>query len=74
MTSSSPFTASATLFTSEAKHALLAIESSEDRVETILFLLQTAINDRPSPSVIRCSDVRSAQLMVELRIHMLEGI
>jgi hypothetical protein len=59
------------LFTLRAKNAILSIGNSEDRVETILFLLQTAIADS---AIIRCADVRSAHLMVEMRLHLLEGI
>ena len=59
------------LFTLRAKNAILSIGNSEDRVETILFLLQTAIADS---AIIRYADVRSAHLMVEMRLHLLEGI
>ncbi len=59
-------------FSVRAKHALRAMESKEERIETILFLLQTA-GDEPSEAVIRCADVRAAQLMVELRVHLLDG-
>ena len=58
-------------FTPRAKHAILSIDNSDDRVETILFLLQTAVADS---CIIRCADVRSAYLMVEMRVHLLEGI
>ena len=58
-------------FTSQAKHALLSIADAEDRVETILFLLQTAADDC---APIRCADVRGAFLMVESRLHLLAGI
>jgi hypothetical protein len=64
------------IFTPRAKHALLSMESSEDRVETILFLLQTAIEDEGNNGVlplIRCSDVRTAHLMMEMRLHLLDG-
>ena len=57
-------------FTPQAKHALLSIENGDDRIETVLFLLQTAVYDC-TPSVIHCVDVRSAQLMVEMRLHLL---
>lgn len=60
-------------FTDEAKRALLKIQTNEERVEVVLFLLQTAIADSPpfSSSAILGEDVRSAQLMMELRMHLL---
>jgi hypothetical protein len=53
-----------------AKCALGAMESKEQRVETILFLLQTAAEDR---ALIGYADVRAAQLMLELRVHLMVG-
>lgn len=44
------------------------MKSKEDRVETILFLLQTT---QEADSVIKYADIRAAQLMVGLRIHLL---
>lgn len=44
------------------------MNSREDRIETILFLLQTAVEDC---ALIRYADVRAAQLMVGLKIHLL---
>jgi hypothetical protein len=58
-------------FTPNAKHALLSIADVEDRVDTILFLLQTAVEDRV---LIHCADVRCALLMVESRLHLLDGV
>ena len=55
-------------FSFRAKNALRAMKSKEDRIETILFLLQTAVEDC---TPIRYADVRAAQLMVGLRIHLL---
>ena len=60
-------------FTFQAKRALLSIQNGEERVETILFILQTAISDCV-PAIIHSSDVRTAQLMVDLRLHLLDGI
>jgi hypothetical protein len=58
-------------FTPGARRALLSIEDDADRVETMLFLLQTTV-DRDAP--IHCTDVRSARLMVEMRLRLLEGV
>jgi hypothetical protein len=58
-------------FTPQAKHALLSIADDEDRIDTILFLLQTTVDDC---APIHCADVRSALLMVETRLHLLDGI
>ncbi len=55
-------------FTAQAKRELLSIENDEDRVETILFLLQTADESAP---IIHRSDVRSAQLLVEMGMHLM---
>ena len=55
-------------FSFRAKNALRAMKSKEDRVETILFLLQTT---QEADSVIKYADIRAAQLMVGLRIHLL---
>ena len=60
-------------FTPQAKHAILSIESGEDRVETILFILQTAMDDC-SMDVIQGSDIITAQLMVDMKLHLLDGI
>lgn len=70
---STRMTSASLQFTTPAKQAILSIESSEERVETILFLLQTAIEDC-APPIIRCADVRTAQLMIEMRLHLLDGI
>ena len=58
------------IFTHTAKKALLAIEVNEERVDTILFLLQTAIYEEDP--IIRYQDVRSAQLMLELGVHLFD--
>jgi hypothetical protein len=59
-------------FTELAKTAILSIDSGEERVETILLLLQTASDEHSH--IICIADVRSAHLMVEMRMHLLEGV
>lgn len=44
------------------------METRDERVETILFLLQTSPADDASAKI-RYADVRAAQLMLELRVH-----
>jgi hypothetical protein len=61
------------VFTNKAKSALLEMDSGEDRVETILFLLQTLVaadGDDMSTVYVSSADVREAQLMVEMRMHL----
>ena len=66
------------VFTNKAKSALLKMDSGEDRVETILFLLQTSVaadgDDDASTVYVSSADVRAAQLMVEMRMHLLGGV
>ena len=59
-------------FTDLAKTAILSIDSGEERVETILLLLQTASDD--NSQILCIADVRSAHMMVEMRMHLLEGV
>ena len=56
------------LFSEKAKEALRAIDSHEDRTEIILLLLQISSCNDHIP--ICGADVRAAQLMVELRVHL----
>jgi hypothetical protein len=62
-------------FSYRAKNALRAMESRDERIETILFLLQTSTASSSSDAAggdanrIRYADVRAAQLMLELKVH-----
>ena len=64
------------VFTNRAKTALLELDSGEDRVEIILFLLRTSVaaDAADGPVYVSAADVRSAQLMVEMRMHLLGEI
>jgi hypothetical protein len=65
------------VFTDRAKTALLAMDSGEDRVETILFPLQTSVGataEGGGPVYVCAADVRAAQLMVEMQMHLLGEI
>ena len=64
------------VFTNRAKTALLEMDSGEDRVETILFLLQTSVAaaEGGGPIYVSAADVRAAQLMVEMQMHLLGEI